>query len=144
LERAFVYRRVLSDQARVGLGCAGFDVEDLGWTTADADDDFDGQKAFVLGVVGGALAHEGWERLPFVPLQAEIIGDLLRELRTLVELFPREAIGGAPASQELPVHGRCPVHDVDLYELSGARVCIICNHAPIDAPPETTPHRFLG
>lgn len=124
-----------SDQTVLGLGTVGFDVSELGWTR----DAFDAQKRFVLEVIDGALAQEGWERLPFPLNDDSPVIALLHRVREMVEQLPREAIPTPPAKTwrwhgDLPEHGRCELHHVYLH----AAGCIICNEAPLDVP---VPHR---
>jgi len=134
-ERAAMQWLIERDQARIGLGMAGFDVRQLGWT-AEA---FGEQRAFLLAVLDDAASGVGWERLPFQP--GEGVAALIRELRDLVARFTSAMIveGDDPANVSvtaLPEAGTCEVHGTYLHELG----CIVCNDAPIDAAPELRPH----
>ena len=121
-ERKLMYWLVQHDQERIGVGTVGFDVAELGWTA----DDFDHQRAFVLGWLDAALAGAGRDELPHAP-SGTWLDDCLRQLRALVAAFPREAVAlpspDAWVPDEEPPHGRCELHGVDLHE-SG---CIVCN-----------------
>lgn len=124
-----------SDQTVMGLGMVGFDVSELGWTK----EAFDAQKRFLLEVIDAALAREGWERLPFEMGAAPLVITLLRQVREMVEQFPREAIPAVDVKswrwhEGLPEYGRCELHHVYLH----AAGCILCNEAPLDVP---VPHR---
>ncbi|MBJ6762827.1 hypothetical protein JGU66_18845 [Myxococcaceae bacterium JPH2] len=124
-----------SDQTILGLGMVGFDVSALGWTL----EAFDAQKRFLLEVIDAAMAREGWERLPFQLDDATGVLTLLRQVREMVEQFPREAIPTPQVKtwrwhEGLPEYGRCELHHVYLH----AAGCILCNEAPLDA---SMPHR---
>lgn len=132
-ERAAVLWLIEHDQARIGLGMAGFDVGELAWTR----DGFPEQHAFVLAVLEDAAAGVGWDRLPFAP--GEGIPATLRELQALFAGFTSAMIVEGerkPAALALPEAGACEVHGTYLHELG----CIVCNDAPLDTPPEQRPH----
>jgi hypothetical protein len=138
-EKRFVYWLAQHDQSRNGLGCVGFDIEEMGWTRGA----FDTQQRFVLGVIDSALARYGWDRIPFEPRE-ESVFDSLKRLRELVVELSSEQLGSPPddawVPAELPPGGRCEVHRVYLHETG----CIICNDAPIDLPREAAPNRSPG
>ncbi|MBU8897491.1 hypothetical protein DRW03_29095 [Corallococcus sp. H22C18031201] len=124
-----------SDQTILGLGMVGFDVSELGWT-AEA---FEDQRRFLLEIIDGAMAREGWERLPFALHDATWVIALLRQVREMVERLPREALPTPHVRtwrwhDGLPEYGRCELHHVYLH----AAGCILCNEAPLEVP---VPHR---
>lgn len=135
-EKRFAYFLVQHDAARMGLGMAGLEISELGWT----HDDFDDQKGFVLAVVDAALAKSDWELLGFEP-RLESILPTLERLRAMIVAFPISSIPETTTDawipDELPVHGVCEVHHIYLHEVG----CMICNDQPIDAPRELAPHR---
>ena len=134
-ERAAMLWLIEHDQTLIGLGMAGFDVGELGWTA----EGFREQHAFLVAVLDDAASGVGWERLPFEP--GEGVAPVIRELRDLVSRFTSAMIvdgdGAAGASvTALPEAGTCEVHGTYLHELG----CIVCNDAPIDSAPELRPH----
>ncbi len=135
-ERAFVSWLVEHDQSRTGLGCVGFDLEEMGWTA----DEIEVERRFVMAIIDAALRRHGWDRLPFAPREESLFA-ALEQLRRLVEAFPADAVGRAPegsrAPRDLPEHGVCHVHRVYLHDTG----CIVCNDAPIDASPAVAPNR---
>ncbi|HEY4056669.1 MAG TPA: hypothetical protein VGM39_08670, partial [Kofleriaceae bacterium] len=134
-EKKLAYWLAQHDQSRTGLGCVGFDIEELGWTR----EDFAAQQRFLVDMIAAALARYGWERLPFTPTDS-VLG-ALRSLHRLVMEFTPEHIRALDervwTPEDLPEQGLCEVHRVYLHETG----CIICNDAPIDAPPESTPNQ---
>ena len=141
-EKKLVYWLVQHDQERVGLGCVGFDIEELGWSSSS---DFAVQKQFVVQVIDAALARKGWDFLPFTPPEdpGGVI-DALRQFRELVVAFTSDLVRPLRDDMwppdELPSRGSCEVHRVYLHEAG----CIICNDAPIDTSSERAPNRALG
>ena len=128
-EKKLVWWLVAHDQERIGLGMAGFDLSEMGWTA----EGFATEKRFVLDVLDDAIRGTGWERLSFVP--GDGVVPVLEDLRRLLERY-RPSAFPTPSEWELPVYGTCEVHAVYLHE----RGCIVCNDAPCDAPPEERPH----
>ncbi|AKQ68300.1 hypothetical protein A176_005212 [Myxococcus hansupus] len=123
------------DAERSGLGVVGFDVSELGWTL----ESFEAQRNFLLQLIDAALAREGWERLPFQPLESSLF-PVLTQFRERVASLPRQDIcveESAWIPEDPPACGRCEVHQVYLHALG----CILCNDAPLDAPPAEVPHR---
>ncbi|WP_146652618.1 hypothetical protein [Labilithrix luteola] len=135
-EKRFAYFLIQHDASRVGLGTAGLEVSEFGWT----HEDFENEKRFILAVVDAALAKSNWELLGFEP-RPESILPALERLRAMIIAFPMSAIPreseDAWIPDELPTHGECEVHHVYLHELG----CMLCNDQPIDAPPNRAPHR---
>lgn len=135
-EKSLVYWLAQHDQSRIGSGCAGFDIQQMGWTR----DAFDVQQRFVLAMIDTALARGGWERLPFSPKE-EIVIDALRRFHQLVAGFSVDLISSLPETAWIPTgeqpEVQCQVHRVYLHETG----CILCNDAPIDIPPEAAPNR---
>jgi hypothetical protein len=133
-EQAVVLWLVEHDQTRIGLGMAGFDVAELGWTVSGLAE----QRDFLVGVLEAAATGEGWDRLPFTP--GDHVAPKLRALARLVARFPVDAIATpdehAWQPRGLPSAGTCEVHGAYLHELG----CIVCNDAPIDATPAERPH----
>jgi hypothetical protein len=112
------------DQSRSGLGVVGFDVAELGWTL----ESFEVQRRFLLQVIDAALAKEGWERLPFQPLESSLF-PALAWFRERVERLPPQDIPveeGTWIPEDPPTWGRCEVHQVYLHALG----CILCNDTP--------------
>ena len=112
------------DQSILGRGCAFFDIADLGWTTAD----FAIQHAFILSVLDRALAHQGWDKLPYSP-NAAIVDGMLSRIRQLVTEFTIEYCDDA--TLEWPTDppesdSRCDTHGVFMH----AHGCPICNDMP--------------
>ncbi len=137
-EKKLVYWLVCHDQERAGLGCVGFDVIEMGFSR----EGFYDEKRFVLSLVDAARRRHGWERLSYPPRE-ESAFDALRHLGKLVDDLPIFALdppldADAWIPNELP-DATCEVHGVYLHEAG----CIVCNGAPIDAPPEHTPNRSL-
>jgi hypothetical protein len=122
-------RLVQHDQVRVGT--CDVDLRGLGWTREDVL----AQQAFLVGVIDAALAGEGLDRLPFRP--GEVVVPALQQLRTMVAGLGAEQIPDAPGPwvPMPPELGQCEVHRVFLHEVG----CIVCNDAPIDAPPDQRP-----
>ncbi|MFY1828324.1 hypothetical protein ACN47A_20540 [Myxococcus fulvus] len=123
------------DPERCGLGVVGFDVSELGWSL----ESFEAQRRFLLQLVDAALAKEGWERLPFQPLESSLF-PALSQFRERVARLPRQDIQveeGTWIPEDPPAWGLCEVHHVHLHALG----CILCNDAPLDAPPAQAPHR---
>lgn len=54
-EKKIVYWLALHDQSLNGIGCVGFDIEEMGWER----DDFDTQKRFILAIIDSALGRHG-------------------------------------------------------------------------------------
>ncbi|NTX04678.1 MULTISPECIES: hypothetical protein [Myxococcus] len=127
---------VEGDQCRLGLGMVGFDVSELGWS--ESEDVFATQKRFLLELVDAALNREGWEHLPSIPgAVEERLFPLLRQLREMVEQFPREGLTPPPEyrwPEGPPENGLCELHRVYLHETG----CLLCNDASYDEP---APHR---
>lgn len=136
-QRRFAYWLVEHDQVRCGLGCAGFDVAELGWTV----DDFAQQQQFVLAVIDAAYTRHGWQRLPFSPNRPALVEAALLALRALVSDYSPRDIAPLPdrawvPSQD-PDYGQCEVHQIYLHETG----CLLCNDTRVDAPAEAAPHR---
>src|SRR5690349_18901383 len=68
------------DQAWVGLGMSGMDINDFGWTVTK----FDHQKEFVLKIIDNALNQRTWTRLPYRPIE-DVLINLLNEFKALVK-----------------------------------------------------------
>lgn len=134
-EKRLVFWLARHDQSLVGLGVAGFDIADMGWTA----DDFLHQKRFVLSCVDAAATERIWAKLPFKPREDWLL-DSLRHFRTLVDSFESSDI--PPSSKawrpsDLPPYGICEIHQAYLHK----RGCLVCKDAPIGSPPELCPHR---
>jgi hypothetical protein len=134
-ELRLAYWIVQHDQIRTGLGSVGFDVSELGWTTAG----FEAEQRFVLGLIDAAFARQGWDRLPFVPDEDRLFA-ALRRLRELVAQLSPDIVGVASSRAWLPEElpdERCPRHAVFLHELG----CVLCNEVPLSDDPSTAPCR---
>jgi len=126
-ERAAMLWLIEHDQTLIGLGMAGFDVGELGWTA----EGFREQHAFLVAVLDDAASGVGWERLPFEP--GEGVAPVIRELRDLVSRFTSAMIvDGGP--RDLPA--RAGLHRVQRRadrQCTGAAAALDC--APMTASP---------
>jgi hypothetical protein len=118
-EESFVRWLAAHDGSVIGLGMAGFDVDEIPWTP----DGFAAQHAFVLEVIDAALARHRWELLGFDP---PYVARQLAQLRELFAGYRAEFVTpgrhwdpdvAAPA-------GRCDRHDVLRYRDFG---CLLRN-----------------
>jgi hypothetical protein len=115
------------DQATVGSGVVGFDLNQMGWTLARFDD----EKRFVLSVIDRARSQVDWSDAGY---DVDSVLSALRGLRVLVGAFEAPHVTGADRSwwaTEPPSapFERCGVHGVVLNTLAsaGADCCIVCN-----------------
>lgn len=110
------------DQAVVGGGCVGFDVQELPWRMGRMAE----QKAFLERVIDGATGRRGWEKLDYEPREDWVI-DILRAFGRLLEAVPvtvaRDRPDGDPWGLIRRDRARCPKHDVFLH----AHGCVVCN-----------------
>ncbi|GIH19861.1 hypothetical protein [Rugosimonospora africana] len=110
-----------ADGHRLGLGCDGFDLGDLPWTT-----EWPGEKTFLLRVVDLAASRHRWDLLRYDP---PVISAQLAAFGGMVAGFTPVPVRASawgdwrkpPPSDRL---SRCPSHD--LYE--GEFGCRLCEH----------------
>lgn len=118
-EKEFVAWIAGHDQSVFGLGMVGFDVDEIAWK----QDEFDGQKAFVLRVIDLALEKHNWNLLSYEPPFAR---ENLRSFRDLIE---RYRAGFVKENKEWnwlakpESFVKCAKHTVYLYAFG----CVVCN-----------------
>jgi hypothetical protein len=118
-EEGFVRWLASRDQSVIGIGIAGFDIDEIAWTPAG----FAAQHAFVLRVIDAALARQRWELLGFEPPYAAAH---LARLREVFAGYRAEFVtpGRVWDDDYLAAAGRCERHDVLRYDGYG---CLLCN-----------------
>lgn len=117
------------DQAWVGLGISGMDINDFGWTVTE----FDHQKEFVLKIIDNALNQRTWTRLPYRPIE-DVLINLLNEFKALVKEFrPDDIITTEKRWRRKPnpsdLNRMCNIHSIYLHKLGETddKCCFICN-----------------
>jgi hypothetical protein len=118
-EQAFVRWLAAHDGSVIGLGMAGFDVDEIPWTPAG----FAAEHAFVLRTFDTALTRHRWELLGFDPPYAP---QQLTQLRELFAGYRAEFVtpGRVWDDDCATEAGRCDRHDVLRYTDYG---CLLCN-----------------
>lgn len=116
------------DQSAIGIGCAGFDITGMPWTTHG----FEAQKQFMLRVLAGAREKLGWETLWYTPNEAIIFDRLagLQDMFLAVEVkdideelakqWIEESDAGDPIRRGYPM---CQEHGI----YKSVFGCIACN-----------------
>jgi len=118
------------DQAAVGIGTVGFDIDEMPWTL----DSFEAEKAFMLRTIEAAIEGLGWERLDYEP-NKDIVLNCLRQFGLMIQAFEKRSVNlenylewteieeGDPCPTIPYGYPKCEKHGVYL-SLFG---CIICN-----------------
>ena len=131
-EKRFAVWVAEHDQTIRGLGIAGFDVDEIGWTV----DEFENQKVFTLKAIDMALQEHRWNTLPYSLNSPTGMKEQIKKFRGLVEAFNLQFIDRANSwlldGEYTP--NFCQKHQVYMHEHG----CIICN-AEVDVGSNSVP-----
>lgn len=118
------------DQAIVGIGTVGFDIDAMMWTI----DNFEAEKDFMLRVIQSAMEGLGWEQLDYEPNQ-DMILQALTTFKEMILVFQQKHVNidhylewseveDDEESPTIPVgYPQCETHGVYLSCFG----CMICN-----------------
>jgi hypothetical protein len=133
-ERGFARWIATADQAWRGIGCVGFDLDELPWGAAT---DFADRRRFVVEVVTHAASTEVAHRLPYYPNpdREDDHRELLLEYATMVRHFD-PALSPHPPAADWPYSADpsdvlCPHHHLYRHQWG----CMVC----ADSPPPGAP-----
>lgn len=119
------------DQAIVGIGTVGFDIDEIPWTIGH----FEREKEFILRVIKSAMDGLGWERLSYEPRKDWVIKSL-DKFRLMICTFYKENVNlnsylewsEIEEDDEWPTipkgYPKCEKHDLYL----SCHGCILCNN----------------
>ncbi|MGG4092524.1 hypothetical protein [Paenibacillus lautus] len=119
------------DQAIVGIGTVGFDIDEMPWTMGY----FEREKEFILRVIKCAMDGLGWERLSYVPRKDWVIKSL-NKFQLMISAFDKENVNldsylewsEIDEDDEWPTipkgYPTCEKHDLYL----SCHGCILCNN----------------
>ncbi|WP_342780081.1 hypothetical protein [Cohnella terricola] len=119
------------DQAIVGIGTVGFDIDEMPWTIGY----FEKEKEFILRVINSAMDGLGWERLSYEPRKDWVIKSL-DKFRLMICTFDKENVNlnnylewsEIEEDDEWPTipigYPKCEKHDLYL----SCHGCILCNN----------------
>lgn len=129
-EKEMVIWLAQRDQACVGIGTVGFDIDEMPWTV----DSFEAEKQFLLRTIASAMEGLGWDRLDYEP-NKEMVQRCLSRFNLLIRTFEKRSVNldnylewseiedGDPCPTIPYGYPKCEQHGVYL-SLFG---CIICN-----------------
>lgn len=130
-ERELIIWIAQRDQAIVGIGTVGFDIDEVPWTI----DSFESEKDFILRVISSAIDGLGWERLSYKPRSDLVIG-CLEKFQQMISFFDKEHVNlnsyfewsEIEEDDEWPTipkgYPKCEKHDIYL----SCHGCILCNN----------------
>ncbi|WP_166246443.1 hypothetical protein [Paenibacillus turpanensis] len=119
------------DQAIVGIGTVGFDIDEMPWTVGC----FEREKDFILRTITSAMDGLGWERLSYEPRKEWLI-KCLEKFQLMICTFDKENVNSNcylewSENEEdddcptIPIgYPRCEKHDIYLC----CHGCILCNN----------------
>ncbi|WP_307589416.1 hypothetical protein [Paenibacillus wynnii] len=119
------------DQAIVGAGNVGFDIDEMPWTI----DYFESEKGFILRAISNAMDGLGWERLSYEPRKDWVIG-CLEKFRQMISAFDKEYVKSnnylvwteIEVDDDYPTipvgYSKCETHGIYL----SCHRCILCNN----------------
>ncbi|UJF33831.1 hypothetical protein [Paenibacillus hexagrammi] len=71
-----------------GLGCGGFDIEDIPWEYAN----YENEKYFLIKVIEGAKSKLGWDTLDYTPNEEIIFSNLDKFIELVSNYRPANAV----------------------------------------------------
>ncbi|CAM4472806.1 Uncharacterised protein [Paenibacillus macerans] len=131
-EKELVIWLAQRDQACVGIGTVGFDIDEMPWKI----DSFEAEKEFMLRTIASAMDGLGWERLNYEPNQ-EMVQRCLQQFELMISAFEKKSVDinnylewseieEGDDSPTIPYgYPKCDKHGVYL----SCHGCILCNNS---------------
>ncbi|MFD1885506.1 hypothetical protein [Paenibacillus wenxiniae] len=129
-EKELVIWLAQHDQAILGIGTVGFEIDEMAWTV----DDFEAEKHFMLRIICSAIEGLGWERLDYKPNQ-EQVASCLKTFADMISVFEQKYVqmdnylewSKVEENEQYPTisvgYPQCEIHGIYLFCFG----CMICN-----------------